>query len=241
MRNIFLPAFLLAIISFSSCNYIGGKRVRGNGNVVSQERNVGDFKGVRSHGFFDVYLSSGPTASVRIEAEENIQPHIEAFLEGDVLKVESEDGYWLRPRRDVKIFITSPSLKEVKVYGSGNITSQSKITNPEKMQMGIYGSGNIKADIDAPMVEADISGSGDIILSGQVKSFDGEINGSGDIKAMDLKTEETKVSINGSGDAAVYASMNLNIDVRGSGDVRYKGPAHVTSDIRGSGSVKKID
>lgn len=239
MRKIIVLSLMLAVI-FSSCRLIGGKRVRGNGNVVSQDRSVGEFRGIRSHGFFDVILASGP-GSIRIEAEENIQPHIETIMEGDVLKIETEDGYWLRPRRDVKIYVTAPSLKEVKVYGSGNITSQSKITNPEKMQLGIYGSGDIKAEIDAPVVEADISGSGNIILSGRVKEFDGEINGSGDIKAMELMSEQTKVSINGSGNVGIYASEKMDIAVRGSGDVRYKGPAHVTSDIKGSGSVRKMD
>ncbi len=240
MRKVLVIIVLIAT-AFSSCRLIGGKRVRGNGNVITQDRNVGNFSGVRSHGFFDVYLTSGPTNSVRIEAEENIQQHIQTHLEGNVLKIETEDGIWLKPRRDVKVYITSPSLNEVKVYGSGNITSQSKITNRDKMQLGIYGSGDIKADINAPVVEADISGSGNINLAGEVKEFDGEINGSGDIKAADLKAEDTKVSINGSGSANIFASVKLDIAVRGSGDVRYSGPAHVTSDIRGSGSVKKVD
>lgn len=240
MRNIFLLGALLLLI-LSSCNWIGGERVRGNGNLVTQERNVGNFQGIRSHGFFDIYLTNGPVPSVKVDAEENIQQHIITQVDGNVLKIETEDGIWLRPRRDVRIYISSPSFSEVKVFGSGNIISEGRISSSNKMEVAINGSGDIRVELNAPEVKADISGSGNINLQGNVKKFDAQINGSGDIKAMELVTEETHIGINGSGNAEVYANAKMDIDVRGSGDVRYKGPAHVTSDIKGSGSVKKID
>ena len=96
-------------------------------------------------------------------------------------------------------------------------------------------------EVDAPEVSAEINGSGNINLSGQTKKFEGNISGSGDIRAMDLKSEETKVRIMGSGDADVYASVKLDIHVAGSGDVRYKGDAQVNSNIAGSGNVRKVN
>jgi len=232
-------AVLLLLIVIGSCRFIGGKKVRGNGNVVTQERAVGNFKGVKSAGSFDVILATGSPQAIRVEAEENLQEYIEVLVEGNVLTVRPREGFRLSPKKDLKIYVTSPTLDEVKVYGSGNITSSGVLTASEPIRLQVNGSGDINVKIDAPEVEAEISGSGDMQLEGNVKTFKSEINGNGDIKAMDLKSEETRVQINGSGDAEVFGSVKLEVVVRGSGDVIYKGNGQVISDIKGSGSVTK--
>jgi hypothetical protein len=240
MKNLLLllfPAFVL----FSSCRYIGGERVRGNGNITSEARTVTGFTGVKSYGSFDVYVSSGPQQSVKIEGEENLLPYIETKLEGNILKIDTKEGYWLRPRREMKIYVTSPSFNIVRLYGSGNIIGENQIRDPQKIELGISGSGDIKVNVNAPLVTAEISGSGNTILSGEARNFEGEVAGSGDIRAMDLKTEETKIEIAGSGNAGVTASQKLNVSVAGSGDVKYRGSPQVSSNIAGSGSVTKVD
>lgn len=224
----------------SSCRFLG-KRVRGNGNLVTQERSIGSFKGVRSSGSFDMILISGPTQVVKVEAEDNLQEYIEVALDGDLLTVRPKEGFRLSPKKDLKIYVTSPTFDEVKVSGSGNITSEGVLTASQPIRLQVNGSGDIKAKVDAPEVEAEIAGSGDIQLEGNVKVFKSEINGNGDIKAMDLKSEETRVQINGSGNAEVFGSVKVEVVVRGSGDVIYKGNGQVISDIKGSGSVTKKD
>ena len=230
------------MITTSSCMFVGGERIRGNGNLVTQDRPVSGFSGVKSSGFFDVYVSSGTSQTVKIEAEENLQSYIETTMDGNILEIDTKEGYWLRPKKQVKIFITSPSFTSVRLSGSGNIISQNKIMGTETIDLALSGSGDIKVDVDAPSVKAEINGSGNMELKGQAKSFEGSVSGSGDIKAMDLRSEETKIRISGSGDANVYASMRLEVRVAGSGDVKYAGGVQsVSSNISGSGSVKKVD
>jgi len=239
MKKIFLFA-LAALILFSSCRFVTGKRIRGNGNLKTEQRSTGSFKGVASHGSFNIYVSNGDQ-SVKIEAEENILPYIETYVDGSVLHVQTRDNVWLRPGREVKIFISSPDFESIHSYGSGDIIGQSKITDSSKLDLGINGSANIKMDVDAPQIEAEINGSGDIDLKGETKSFKGEIRGSGNVKAMDLKSEDATIKIYGSGNADIFASVKLDVHVAGSGDVHYKGDAQVSSSIAGSGRVKKID
>jgi hypothetical protein len=239
MKSVLLLILPVAVI-VSSCGYIGGKRVRGNGNVTTVTRNPGTFSGVASHGSFNVYVSSGPQ-SVKIEGDENLLELIETYVEGTTLTIQTRDGYWLKPKRDIKIFISSPNYSSIQSYGSGDIIGETPISDSTKMDLGVTGSANIRLEINAPVVDADITGSGDINLKGQTKSFKTEINGSGSVRAMDLKAEEAIVNIAGSGDAEVYASVKLKIDVAGSGDIRYKGNAQVSSNIAGSGGVRKMD
>jgi len=238
MKNIVV--FVMSALLFASCRYVTGDRIRGNGNVKTETRSPGNFKSVSSHGSFNVYVSSGDQ-SVKVEAEDNLLPYIETYVDGSELHIGTKDNYWLRPGRPVKIFVSSPNFDGIRSYGSGDIIGQAKITNSSKLDLRVNGSANIKMDVDAPEIDAETNGSGDIDLSGSTKSWDGEIHGSGNIRAMDLKAEDATIKIYGSGDADVFASVKLDVHVAGSGDVHYKGNAQLSSSIAGSGRVKKLD
>ena len=239
MKKVFLFAAIVMML-FSACRYVTGQRIRGNGNVRTEERTPGSFNSVASHGSFNVYVSNGPQ-SVKIEAEDNLLPYIDTYVEGSVLQVDTKENYWLRPSSQIKIYVTSPDFKSIRSYGSGDITGLSKITDSSKLDVGVNGSANIKMDVNAPGINAEINGSGDINLTGETKTFNGEIRGSGNVKAMDLKSEDATVRIYGSGNADIFASVKLDVHVAGSGDVNYKGNAQVSSSIAGSGRVKKIE
>jgi hypothetical protein len=185
-------------------------------------------------------VSSGEQA-VKIEAEENLLPYIETYVEGYTLHVETKDDYWLSPGRKVKIFVSSPEYESIRSYGSGDIIGESKITNSSRLELGVNGSADIKMDVDAPEINTETNGSGDIFLRGETKSFEGEIHGSGNIKALDLRSGDATIKIYGSGDADVFAEGKLDVHVAGSGDVNYRGNAQVSSSIAGSGRVKKVD
>ena len=239
MKKLFV--FLIgALVFFSSCRFVTGQRIRGNGNVRTETRSPGNFKSVASHGSFDVFISSGEQA-VKIEAEDNLLPYIETYVEGYTLHVETKDNYWLRPGRKVKIFVSSPDYESIRSYGSGDIIGESKITNSSKLELGVNGSANIKMDINAPEINTETNGSGDIFLKGETKSFEGEIHGSGNIKALDLRSNDATIKIYGSGDADVFVNGKLDVHVAGSGDVNYKGNAQISSSIAGSGRVKKVE
>jgi hypothetical protein len=231
---------LIALVGLSSC-FWHGRRVKGNGKVTTESRQLGNISGVELHSSFDVYLTQGSPAGVRIEAEENIIPHIALQVYNDVLNIETENDTWLQTHRPVKIYVTSPVFNSIECSGSGNIHSQTKISNDSKLKVSSSGSGDINIEADAPEVEAGISGSGSIELAGETKKIVGDVSGAGHLKAMDLKAEESDLNVSGSGNVQVYSSVKVKANISGSGDVRYKGDAQVTSDVSGSGSIKKVN
>jgi hypothetical protein len=239
MKKIFF-ILLIALVALNSC-FWHGHRIKGNGNLTTENKEFGNISGVELHSSFDVYLTQGSPAGVRIEAEDNIIPHIELQVYNDVLNIETENGVWLQPRRDVKIYVTSPTFNSIQCSGSGNIRSQTKITNENKLKVHASGSGNIHMEVDAPEVEAGVSGSGGIELAGETKKITGNVSGSGNIKAMNLMAEESTLHVSGSGNVQVYSSVKVTANISGSGDVRYKGAAQVNSNVSGSGSIKRVD
>lgn len=231
---------VVTILFFSSCRFIGGERIYGNGSVITQEKQMDGITGVRVKGGLDIYLSQGPTTSVKIEGEQNLLEYIEVIKNGNIVEVRKREGYNLEPSKDLKVYITAPVLNEFYIDGSSDIKSQTKIKDSSTIKSEIHGSGDMMMDVDAPTIDASISGSGSIILKGNTRNFKGSIAGSGEIKCFDLLSETTDVDIAGSGDAEVFASRQLNADIKGAGDVRYKGNGSVNQSIHGSGSVNKV-
>jgi hypothetical protein len=229
---------LVSTVLFAGCGF-NGKRIKGNNEVTTENRNSGNFSGVSSFGSFNVYVANGPF-SVKIEAESNILPYIETFVEDNTLKVRTRKGVWLSTNKDVKIFITAPRFTKIHSVGSGDIIGQSKIVDSSRIDLHVSGNGKINLDVDAPEVVAELTGNGGVYLKGQSRFFDCKLLGNGNLKAFDLMAEETKVHIMGNGDAEVYASVKLDVSLTGNGTVHYKGNAQPSTHITGNGSITQV-
>ena len=241
MKNLF---FLLMIVALTatSCNYIMGKRVKGNGNIKTTEHPVGSFKNVEVSGAIDLYVAQGDTKPVKIETDENLLQYIEVVQEGNRIVVKSRDGINLQPTSKIKVYVTSPVYNDIDVSGASNITGQTRIVNTENIKLDVSGAGDINMDVDAPAINAEVSGAGSVNLKGQTKTFDLTLTGAAKARCYELLSENTKVDISGAGEADVFASVKLDAQVSGAGNVTYKGGAtNVAQQVSGDGSVKKAD
>src|SRR6476469_3580868 len=126
MRMLFASLLLLA--AFSSCNFMGGRRVRGNGTPGTETRNVGAFDGIHVLGSMDVVITPGTEPSVKVEADENLLKYILTNREGNTLVIRTRNGYNLDSRSGIKVYVTAPTLEELEVSGSGSVVSNGKVT-----------------------------------------------------------------------------------------------------------------
>nr|WP_255444148.1 head GIN domain-containing protein [Robiginitalea sp. SC105] len=230
----------------TACNLSGqwGKRVKGNGNTVTETREVGSYEGVSLSGWFDVELVPGPEGQITISGEENLLEHLvtEVNREGSLV-IRTEKGYNLQPSSwkggGIQVTVPVESIREVTLSGSGDIVGKTRL-KADRFETGMSGSGDITLELDADHVEASLSGSGDIVLSGTAGSVEIRVSGSGDVKAFDLSAREVEAVVSGSADVRVTATESLTARVSGSGDIHYRGnPASVDSKTSGSGDVVK--
>jgi hypothetical protein len=231
-----LPALLL------SCNNFFGQRVRGNGNIQTEDRPVNEFKNIEVGGAAKVFISQGDHPSIKIEVDENLQPYVVVSQEGNKIIIRERQGFNIDPTGDLKIFVTAPVYNSIDVSGACDIIGQTKISNPENLEMHISGAGDMKMEVDAPNLAAEVSGSGTVDLKGQTKSVDLELSGSANAHCFELLSESTKVDITGAGSAEVFASVKLEAHVSGAGNVDYKGNAtDVDQHVSGAGSVHRVE
>ncbi len=230
----------LAIIC-SSCHYIGGKRIHGNGNNVAQTRDAGKFNSVDVSGAIDVYLKQDSTQSVKVETDENLQQYVEVYENNGVLVVSPKDNYNLDPTHKIKVFVTAPAFRVIGVSGASTITSENKLVSAESMDIDLSGASEAKVDIKAPRINAEVTGASTITLRGGTKDLNVVGSGASGAKCFDLMTENTTVDISGASSAEVFASVKLDAQASGASGISYKGNPAITQDINGASSIKKID
>lgn len=234
----FIPVLVLSGF-LVSCHF--GERIRGNGTIKTEIRSAGTFNAVDVSGNFEVYIKQDSVRSVKLEADENLMEYIRVSVDGETLVIETKDDVDLKGTKGIKVYVSSPSFKQLQASGSCNIASENKITGQEPLRISLTGASDVDMDLAFPKVKADLSGAGSIKLRGQTKDFSVEGSGSVSVKCMELMAENVSIEISGAGSASVFASVKLDVRVSGAGDVKYKGNATVTQNISGAGSVTKAE
>jgi hypothetical protein len=243
MKIRFLPLLcisLLTVVIASGCivvdlNGCGKETVRGSGEVITEERQVAEFKTIKLKGIGRVVLAQGQQHSVTIRTDDNILPRIETYVQNDELII-SEQNYDLRPTI-LEFNIVVANLKGIAVSGSGEVIGKNRFMS-EDFYANISGAGDMALELDVTDLETKISGSGSLNLSGRANRHDAKISGSGKINAFDMHTKRVSLKVSGSGNCKVNATETLYAKISGSGDVFYKGHPHITSKISGSGSLE---
>ena len=107
----------------------GSKNVEGNGQMTTATRTTTGYDKVDLTGAMDVELVKGTEGRLRIEAEENLIPHITTEVKNGELVISVEKGFNLQPSRNNPIKVTVPfeSLDGVYLTGSGDIYTSDMI------------------------------------------------------------------------------------------------------------------
>lgn len=230
-------AMFLVMLLMSDQALAQWSSVKGNGKVVTQERTVSDFSGVKVSCSADVYLKQGKGNAISVRTDENLQALVETEVRSGTLHIDIDGN--IRNAEVLEVYVTVNNLEKVVINGSGDVESENTI---EGMDFEIYinGSGDVDLELDVKSLETEINGSGDVDVSGVQGNFDLKVAGSGDFSAEDLRLSECHVRINGSGDVELEGSTDkLFVSQSASGDVNmYRLPAgDVEATASGSGDI----
>lgn len=240
MKRLFFLVIIFSV-TLTSCHYINGKRIRGNGTIKTENRTTGTFNGIHVSGAIDVYVRQDSVSSVKVETDENLQEYLLTEIEGNTLRIHQKQGTNLKPSKSIKVYVSNPSYKNFEASGACDFYGENKIISAEPITIHLTGASDVKLELKAPKIDAKLSGAGTITLKGETKDFFVDGSGATDIKCFELMAENTQVELSGAGDAQVFASVKLDAKVSGAADVKYKGNATVNQKVSGAGSVKKAE
>ena len=237
-KKITLSLLAIAFSINASAQWWGNnKRIKGNGNLITETRNVSDYDAIALGGSIDVVLVKGKEGKITLEGEENLLEYIETEVKGNTLKIKVKNNTSIKFNRKFVVTVPYTDLEAVSLGGSGNISNEGRIKATE-FTVNIGGSGNISLAIDADEITTNIGGSGNIKLSGKAEELSSRISGSGNVSAYDLEVNSLSAVIAGSGNIRALVKDAIDAKVVGSGSVYYKGnPDTIEKTSLGSGSI----
>lgn len=231
MKYLLYSLFLIPLLS--SCHFITG-----SGNIITQTRNVGNFKKISASHGFEVEFRYGSSPSVELEVDDNIMKYVDAEVDGDVLKIGISDHVNLHDAH-LKAYVTGPDLFGVKMSSGSDFTSRDVIKRNGTLSFDASSAGSITTEIDAPEVSAEASSGASLQLSGRTKTYEATASSGSSIKSSDLMSENTNVSVSSGASAHVHASVQLDAKASSGGDIYYSGNANVRKTESSGGSVEK--
>jgi hypothetical protein len=229
---------IIIILALTSC--VQGqvwKSVTGHGNVVTKERNVDSFTGIKVSSGIDVYLRQGDKVSVSVEADENLHEYIRTEVRNGILNVYSETN--IRNAERKRVHVTMKDIESIKTTSAGDVIGEGKITS-DRLELSASSAGDIKLDVKATDIIVDISSSGDISLTGETDKLRADLSSAGDLNAYELSTRVADLSVSSAGDADINVSEKLYARASSAGDINYKGdPRNVDAHSSSAGGIHK--
>src|SRR5690606_29785073 len=96
-------------------------RIKGEGNIVSETRSVGQFAKIEANGSTNVTVVNDDEYFVVVTGYSNLVPIYNTKVKGDRLVLEFKDGYWNVRNDNITVEVHTPYVDKVSLNGSGSI------------------------------------------------------------------------------------------------------------------------
>lgn len=195
----------------------------------------GAFDTIQITGSASVRFEQGPEDLVIVEGDADAQRSVRLEVRDGRLHVHNDGAWKFWAQRS--LVIRARTLKRLVISGAAGFYAPQPVQG-EQLSVAIAGSGSVKFDqLKVDSLQFVVSGAGSGQLAGQARELSISISGNGKLAAQALHSERAKVSINGFGDVALWASRDLSVAVAGAGSVEYWGQPIVRRSIAGSADI----
>ncbi|HEY6880989.1 MAG TPA: DUF2807 domain-containing protein [Polyangiales bacterium] len=213
--------------------------LKGNGQLVSETRNVAAFVGLRVTAGFSVELVRAPQA-VQLSLDENLLSHVSTNVQQGVLIVaDTPASVLLLPSPAARIFVSSPSLSLIDAEGAASVRGG---TAGSSLTLTASGSSSLMLDLELTgELRANASGSSSVHLAGTAAHLHASASGAASLEAV-FPVGAAEISASGSARVSVVATESVTVHAGGASMVTVHGePARRTVETTGAASVVFAD
>jgi len=204
-------------------------------NVKGEERNCEAFTAIEISGNIDLILKQDSTQQVTVSSQENLLPNIITKVEGGVLKIYTNDIFM---DRNIKVVISTPTLKNIVAKGACKIHTDSLLTVPEfSLELLDACEVDMKVVV-AGLFTVDAKGASEGTFEGSCEQFKLSAVGASEIKAGELKAKNVEVYAAGASDTKVFATESIDAKAYGASDIDCQGsPKSINQSDGGASSI----
>ena len=243
MKKTYSPLAALLLLAFMFVHQVqidAQRKIRGNGNVVTEEHKVGSFNELFLDGVCNIYIDQGSEEKVVVEADENLHEFIYVDYSNNRLEIDMKSRINIRSRNKLNIYVTVKDINRLRIMGVGNVKTKGTL-QLDDLKVKVTGVGNVELDLEANSLDAEINSVGNITLSGKIVEAEISNRGVGKLDAYDLKLDKLDLNVSGVGKTEVYVEKEIAVRSSGVGNVHVRGDAVITElHSSGVGKVKKM-
>jgi len=169
-KNVLAFLGLILMMIFLGCTI-------GNRNVISQERTIEGFNGVKFEGVGNVNIYPGENYRVIVKTDNNLMDRVSTTVSGNILQITQKSGQFNASELTINVYM--PEIKNITLNSAGNIKVFNG--NSSELSISLSGAGNIEAqDLQVQNVTVNNSGAGNIKIWA-INTLNGTLSGAGNI------------------------------------------------------------
>lgn len=232
--------FSLIILFLSSLSLTAQvfKQVKGNGDVITVEREVqGDFHSLFASNGVDVYLTPGNENKISVEADSNLHEAIVTKIKNSKLSITTNTNIGRRKR--LKVHVTYKTLNQLEAQAGADIESRGELKSQE-LELLCSSGGDIDIHVLSEYITASVSSGGEIELKGRSINLEANASSGGEFDGKDLNVLHAVVKASSGGAIKINSKESLKANAGSGGKVEYYGNPTETDIQSGfSGVIKK--
>ena len=231
-----ITALFLLLISTTSCFMDGITGIKGNRNVVSEDRTISsDFENIKVQQGINLYITQDNSTEIKVEADENIIDLLITEVQNNELKIYFEKNVYRAKARNV--FLSTGNIKKIRASSGASVKSENTIQT-NSLDLDASSGSSMKIYVNAEEVTTEASSGANINVYGKSITFSGRASSGSGIDADELESVDAYTKASSGANINVNVTGKLTAKASSGGDIDYEGnPTSVNKDTSSGGSV----
>lgn len=232
----FIGILVLLLGVFNSCIFLGPS-IKGNGDVVEKERNVGEFDEIKVTTGMNVWITQGEKTKVVVVADENLHDVILTEVSGKTLKVYTDSR--IKWAKEKKVLITVNNLDKISSSAGSNVYSDG-ILNFEDLDVSSSSGSNVILDVYSKDLSVSASSGSNANFKGNVYKLELDASSGANLKAGGLEASFCDVEVSSGANVHITVLKEINANASSGGNVIYYGnPEKIDIKKSSGGNITK--
>lgn len=231
----------IAAVLFSSCHIKDiqiGDGIDGNGTVTKQTRNVqNNFSKIEANRGLNVTVEQSDAYFVEVEADDNLQSHINVSVENGTLVITSDENIDKATAKN--IHVKMPSLTGIETSSGAAVTTNGVYKGTDIAVKTSSGSKN-DLNLEFENINCETTSGSSITVKGKALKLTTHSSSGSSINAPDLLVNEVVSESTSGSSTNVHPIVSLNGKASSGSSINYGGaPKTVVKEESSGGSVSK--
>lgn len=214
------------------------------GAQATIEREIDAFHSIELYNNVNLVIIQGDSYLIKVVGGKNILSAIKTDVsDGTMVIRNTMKCNWVRSfKREITVYATVPSLREIRYEGSGDVRNEGQIKF-DSLEVSIWGgAGSFNLNVNVRNLKLAMHyGTVDLTVKGHAYISTIFANSFGPIYCSDLNSNITYIRNSGTNDCYVFARHILEVEIPSVGNIYYSGdPPEIKMNITGRGKLIKI-